>query len=75
MALYLSEIVCEASNFEDSQDLETLAAAYAAIGQYDQACQYLREAIKKADPSSDRVKLMKERLLEYERLRSGALSK
>jgi tetratricopeptide (TPR) repeat protein len=70
-ALYLSEIVCEASSFEDSEDLETLAAAYAALGQFDEACHYLTQALTKASARSDRIKTMRERLLQYDRQRSG----
>jgi tetratricopeptide (TPR) repeat protein len=71
-ALYLSEIVCEANNFEDSADLETLAAAHAALGKFEKACYYLTLALSKASAGSDRIPTMKERLLQYQRHGSGS---
>jgi tetratricopeptide (TPR) repeat protein len=65
-ALYLSQIVCEANNFEDPEDLETLAAAYAGLGQFDQACLYQKQALARPGLGSDRIKSMNERLLQYE---------
>jgi protein O-mannosyl-transferase len=70
LALYLSQIVCEANNFEDPESLETLAAAYACLGQFEQAYRYQTQALDKAGPGSDR-KSMKGRLLEYERHKPG----
>jgi Flp pilus assembly protein TadD len=73
LALYLSEIICEATNFEDPQGLETLAAACAGLGQFEQARRYQTQALANAGPGSD-LKNMRDRLLQYERMTSGSAS-
>ncbi len=68
-AIRLAHEVCRKTNWATSSALDTLAAAYAAAGQFDQAVATCRRAIEIAENQSldSQVAPLKERLAGYER--------
>ncbi len=69
MAQLLAEETCEATHFAHPDYLDTLGAAYAAVGRYSDAIAILRRALQMIPPqeTSDRVRAMQARLRLYER--------
>lgn len=71
-AVRLALHACELTDFGDPSLLDTLAAAYAEAGQFDQAVQTITRAITMADATADRafVERMRGRLALYEQRRA-----
>lgn len=65
-AVKLARRACELTNWKDTETLETLAAAYAEVGEFDQAIEYQSKAISLADEKD--IKDYRQRLKLY---RSG----
>lgn len=58
---------CELTRWRDAAYLDTLAAAYAETGDFDQAIKYGKEAILKMQPQADYRKEVEEHLVLFER--------
>jgi tetratricopeptide (TPR) repeat protein len=67
-AVELAEQVCQATGFAAAANLDTLAAAYAEAGRFDEARAAARQALERAtaDGQSDLARGVQERLKRYE---------
>src|SRR5262249_34871129 len=54
LALEYAQHACELSGWQDASCLDTLAAAYAANGRYEEAARWQGHALKLADPGDQR---------------------
>jgi tetratricopeptide (TPR) repeat protein len=66
VAVYLAEQVCQATGYAQAGFVDTLAAAYAEVGRFEEAANLARQAAAKADPElareiQDRLKLYEAR--------------
>lgn len=66
-ALAHAKSACELTKWQDSAYLDTLAAAYAEVGDFDQAVKYVREAIAKLEPQSEDRKEIERHLVLFQR--------
>jgi tetratricopeptide (TPR) repeat protein len=68
-AVHLARLVCRASHDEGVGELDTLAAAYAEAGRFDDAVRVAREALKRAESAEQlsQVEAIRARLRRYER--------
>lgn len=68
-AVQLSEKVCQAVEYQAPEFLDTLAAAYAETGQFQQATQYAEEALFKLDikGASEQLNAVRNRIELYRR--------
>jgi tetratricopeptide (TPR) repeat protein len=78
-ALRTAKLVCQATNFNAPQGLDVLAAAYAELGQFEEAVKWQRQALRllPAELPADIRRGMEERLHLYqshERYRQWAVS-
>jgi tetratricopeptide (TPR) repeat protein len=65
-AVRLAEGVCARTGCRDTEQLDTLAAAYAEAGRFDDAIAAGRKSMAAADPESDFADQVRERLALYE---------
>ncbi len=54
-AIYLAERLCKVSNFEQWGVVDTLAAAYAEAGRFDEAKQLMQQVLRRAQSDGDEV--------------------
>jgi tetratricopeptide (TPR) repeat protein len=66
-ALAHAKSACELTKWNDPDYLDTLAAAYAEMGDFDQAIKYVREAIAKLEPQSENRREIEEHLVLFQR--------
>jgi Tfp pilus assembly protein PilF len=66
LALRSAKQICEATNYQQSDYLDTLAAAYAETGQFDLAAQTARQALAATTARPDQIPAMQSRLKLYE---------
>lgn len=64
-ALNLAAKACELTQWSDSQKFETLAAAYAEVGKFDEAVTYQRKALELAGESSGVAQQYEQRIEAY----------
>ncbi len=65
-AVRLAEHANALTNYEDVNNLDTLAAAYAAAGRFDDAVRTARQALCRAEPASEQATVLQDRLARYE---------
>jgi spermidine synthase len=65
-AVRLAERANALTSYEDVNYLDTLAAAYAAAGRFDDAVRTARQALGKAGPASEQAAVLQDRLARYE---------
>jgi len=66
-AVQVAEKVCRLTQRRMPATLDTLAAAYAAAGRFDEAIRTVEEAIEKAGPDSQQLRSLREHLQQYQR--------
>jgi tetratricopeptide (TPR) repeat protein len=66
-ALAHAKSACELTKWNNPAYLDTLAAAYAEMGDFDQAIKQVREAIAKLEPASEDRKEIEEHLVLFQR--------
>ena len=65
-AVELARKACELSEWKDAINLDTLAAAYAAVGRYEDAVKWQKKALEDATFPKSEVAEAKKRLELYE---------
>lgn len=60
-------LACELTQWKDSSYLDTLAAAYAECGEFDQAMKFINEAVAKMSPTSEFRQDIEEHLASFRR--------
>jgi len=68
-AIKAAQKACELSKWKDWRDIDTLAAAHAEAGEFDQAIDYENQALALATDQPDLVRKAKERLQLYQQHR------
>jgi len=65
-AVSSAKTACEMSHWEDSGGIDTLAAAYAEVGDFEQATKYEQQSLNDPSLGSERRKEREERLHLYQ---------
>jgi tetratricopeptide (TPR) repeat protein len=68
-AVKLATTACEQTNWQSSQLIDTLAAAFAEIGDFENALKHQRRAVSMGDLDENILKQMNEHLSSYEKQR------
>ena len=61
-----AQSACKLRQWKDPNYLDTLAAAYAEVGDFDRAVQYVTQAINKMEPDAEHRKGIEEHLVLFQ---------